>query len=70
MGKLAQASFAVRNEYSLDKNRYALCDGEKATVYVAYSAKANTVRLYIEEKDSTAYHERNTGAAEKGVPDF
>lgn len=66
---LEAAGFKARETYTLDKNLYALYDGDKASVYVAYSNKANTVRLYTEEKGATAYPEKGDDAY-AGVPDF
>ena len=62
IAELEAAGFIARETYTLDRNLYALYDGEKATVYIAYSAKADTVRLYIEEKGATPYPEKNEGA--------
>ena len=62
LAELEAAGFVARETYTLDRNLYALYDGEKATVYIAYSAKADTVRLYIEEKGSTPYPAKNADA--------
>lgn len=67
IAELEEAGFKARETYTLDRNVYALYDGESATVYTAYSAEADTVRLYAEEKGSTPYPVRNADA-DRGNP--
>lgn len=57
---LAAAGFVGGENYTMGENLYALRHGEVATVYVAYSAKAGTIRLYAEEKGHCNYPAKGT----------
>lgn len=60
VAKLEQAGFTDGEDYTLDGNLYALRYGEKATVYVSYSDKAKTMRLYVEKKGLNEYPAKGT----------
>lgn len=61
--ELKQNGFEAGEDYLLGENFYALRYGEKATVYVSYSAKAGTVRLYAEGKGLNQYPEKESDDA-------
>ena len=56
---LADAGFTGGEDYELGENRYALRYGSRATVYVSYSAKNESIRLYVEAKGAFKYPEKD-----------
>ncbi len=65
---LEAAGFTEGEDYTLQTNKYALRHGEEATVYVSYSAKASTTRLYIEKKGENSYPARTDGKSGDVAP--
>lgn len=69
LSECSRAGFAGGEDYTLGDNLYALRHGAGATVYVSYSAKSGTVRLYAEEKGLNRYPEKgDDGAGESFSP--